>query len=303
MAIAYRGREYAFNAATTNVDVNKPSGTADGDLLIAFCCTEDTATFSANTGTWNAFADDNAAPSTFGSAAFWRIADDEPSSWNFSCTQTADDFSAVVMVFYNTSGFGTWIKEDQDNETVTATPPQGTVTVDVTSGELVVMHMGCDDDWELNPDPADQGMTRTYYAGVSGEGGEVTTSAISHGAFYQLDASGSTSKNWGFPDTSSEEGDARIGVFSWASVTTYHLTGITKDKDGNVLGSCECFLFKDNGDNTLSFVAYQVSNASTGVYDFTGLQDDDAAYLVYSVKDGSPNRFDVTDHVLQPVEE
>ena len=94
-----------------------------------------------------------------------------------------------------------------------------------------------------------------------------------------------------------------LAIYALTSTVSYHITGVTKDKDGAVLGSCECFLFKDNGDNTLSFVAYQVSNASTGVYDFTGLADNDAAYLVYSVKDGSPNVFDVTDHVLQPVEE
>lgn len=82
---------------------------------------------------------------------------------------------------------------------------------------------------------------------------------------------------------------------------TYKLDGITYDKTGSVLGSCDCYLYKDNGDNTITFKAYVLSNVSTGAYSFTGLPDNDAAYLVVFIKDGSPNVFDVTDHVLQPV--
>jgi hypothetical protein len=84
---------------------------------------------------------------------------------------------------------------------------------------------------------------------------------------------------------------------------TYKLEGITKDKNGDVLVSCECFLFKDNGDDTLTFVDHVTSDGATGAYSFTGLEDDDSAYLVYSVKDDTPHVFDVTDHVLTPVEE
>ena len=95
---------------------------------------------------------------------------------------------------------------------------------------------------------------------------------------------------------------ASVEVLEGAA-TTYHLTGVTKDDDGSVLGSCECFLLRDNGDNTLTFLAYQVSNASTGVYDFTGLTSDSANLIVYAVKDNTPHVFDCTDHVLAPVEE
>jgi len=302
MAIVYRGREWYGNTSSDTATVAKPTGTVDGDLLIAFVLAEDVSTLTADTGTWTEFAVSVGANS-FETAAFWRIADSEPSEWVFSSTQSADDLEVCVMVFYNTSGVGTWAKEDEDYEFVDQVHPQGTVTIDVTSGELLVCGMGCDDNWLLDPDPADQGMTRTFYAGVSGEGGEFTTSGISMGVFYQLDASGSTSKNWGFPDTSTEEGDCKAGVFSWTSVTAYKLEGISKDKNGDALGSCLCFLCKDNGDNTATYVDYVLSNASTGAYSFTGISDDDAQYFVISWKDDTPHIFDVTDHVLQPVEE
>ncbi len=84
-------------------------------------------------------------------------------------------------------------------------------------------------------------------------------------------------------------------------VATYKLDGITKDNIGSVLVSCKCFLVKDNGDDTYTFVAYLESDGVTGAYSFTGIVDNDAAYQVISWKDDSPHVFDVTDHVLQPV--
>lgn len=90
--------------------------------------------------------------------------------------------------------------------------------------------------------------------------------------------------------------------FTQAPVVTYHLTGVTKDNSGSVLVSCECWLVKDNLDNSFTFVAFQVSNGATGVYDFTGMVDNDAQYQVLSVKDGTPV-MDCTDKVLQPVVE
>ncbi len=84
---------------------------------------------------------------------------------------------------------------------------------------------------------------------------------------------------------------------------TYKLEGITKDNDGVALGSCECYLVKDGLDDTYTFIAYQLSNSSTGAYSFTGIVDNDAQYQVIAWKDDAPHVFDVTDHVLQPVVE
>jgi len=81
----------------------------------------------------------------------------------------------------------------------------------------------------------------------------------------------------------------------------YKLEGISKDKNGNALGSCLCFLCRDNQDNSCSYLTYMLSNSVTGAYSFTGLLDNDAKYFVISWKDDSPHVFDVTDHVLQPV--
>lgn len=79
----------------------------------------------------------------------------------------------------------------------------------------------------------------------------------------------------------------------------YELNGVTKDNDGSTLATCECFCFKDNGDNTLTFVGYDQSDGS-GNYTIPGIEDNDSAYLVYAYKDDTPHVMDVTDHVLQP---
>lgn len=81
-------------------------------------------------------------------------------------------------------------------------------------------------------------------------------------------------------------------------VVSYEIAGVTKDKDGNTLASCHCFLFKDNQDDTLTFSGYDLSDGS-GNYNIR-TADNDAQYLVYSFKDDTPHVFDVTDHVLQP---
>jgi len=84
------------------------------------------------------------------------------------------------------------------------------------------------------------------------------------------------------------------------AVRTFKLEGITYDKNGSALGSCHCHLFKDNLDDTLTYIGYALSNSSTGAYIFY-VSDDDAQYLVVAWKDDTPHVFDVTDHVLQPV--
>lgn len=91
--------------------------------------------------------------------------------------------------------------------------------------------------------------------------------------------------------------DARRAV---VTVPTYKLEGVTYDKDAVVLGSVECYLYKDDLDNTITPVDYVLSNAGTGAYSFVDINDNDANYFVVAFKDDTPTVMDVTDHVLQP---
>lgn len=78
------------------------------------------------------------------------------------------------------------------------------------------------------------------------------------------------------------------------------LSGITKDKDGSVLVSCEVALFKviDEGPpETYEYKESQISDPSTGAYSFGVYEGSN--YMVYAVKDNSPHVFDATDNVLE----
>lgn len=84
---------------------------------------------------------------------------------------------------------------------------------------------------------------------------------------------------------------------------TYKYEGITKDKNGGVLGGCYVALFKNEGGTppTYTFKAATTSDAVTGAYSFTGHGDFNA--MVYSIKLDSPHVFDATDNVITGVME
>lgn len=83
--------------------------------------------------------------------------------------------------------------------------------------------------------------------------------------------------------------------------TSRTLAGVTKDKDGNTLATCEVALFKEIGGTPpdYQFVESLTSDGS-GNYSFTIINDNDAKFMVFSIKDDAPHVFDATDNVLQP---
>jgi hypothetical protein len=74
------------------------------------------------------------------------------------------------------------------------------------------------------------------------------------------------------------------------------VAGITKDNSGNALGSCDVYLFRDNGNDTATYIAYQESNAATGAYSFTVFPG--STYFVVAFKGGATPVMDVTDRTL-----
>lgn len=84
-------------------------------------------------------------------------------------------------------------------------------------------------------------------------------------------------------------------------VTAYTIDGVTKDKDGDALVSCEVALFREIGGSPpeYQFVESITSDAGDGTYSFT-VYENPAQFMVVSIKDDTPHVFDVTDNVLQP---
>lgn len=74
------------------------------------------------------------------------------------------------------------------------------------------------------------------------------------------------------------------------------VAGITKTLGGMALGSCDVYLFRDNGNDTATYIAYQESNSSTGAYSFTVFPG--SAYFVAAFKGGATPVMAVTDRTL-----
>lgn len=94
-----------------------------------------------------------------------------------------------------------------------------------------------------------------------------------------------TSYNWGVVLTSGNITTTTGGE----SVT---VAGITKDNAGTALGSCDVYLFRDNGNDTATYIAYVESNSVTGAYSFTVFPG--SSYFVVAFKGGATPVMDVT---------
>jgi hypothetical protein len=77
------------------------------------------------------------------------------------------------------------------------------------------------------------------------------------------------------------------------------VAGITKDNSGVALGSCDVYLFRDNGNDTATYIAYVESNAVTGAYSFTVFPG--STYFVVAFKGGATPVMDVTDRTVTAV--
>lgn len=91
-----------------------------------------------------------------------------------------------------------------------------------------------------------------------------------------------------------------VGVWAEAGAgVEYEITGVTYDDDGEILVSCDVFLLRDNGDDSLTFLEHTTSHGTTGVYTFQGEDYDSADHIVIAWKADSPHVKDCADHVLE----
>jgi len=95
-----------------NMVLNKPSGTVEGDMMVAWIC-GDTSTrrnVTAPSG-WSVIYNQS-SPDLGGSAqqfGYYKVATaSEPSSYTFSFSSTASYYKAVLTSYYDTNGTGTW---------------------------------------------------------------------------------------------------------------------------------------------------------------------------------------------------
>lgn len=108
--------------------------------------------------------------------------------------------------------------------------------------------------------------------------------------------------DYGLQRTHTTDGDFQTLTFVIADAlsSSATITGTTKDKDGDVLGSCEVHCFKRVSSSDIQWVGSTTSNAETGAYTFTFYNDTDAKFFVVAFEASGTHRMDATDYVLQP---
>lgn len=160
------------------IAVTKPSGTVDGDMLIAIIADDATdGTAWASTG-WTIVSDtDNQHNCT----VLYKEASSEGASWTFSSTGTASDISVVVAAYSKTGG--SWDTTDMTTNDTTNTGLAASITTSSTTcpaSSILVAGYTNDSGYTVSTPPA----SMTTAGGITG------TSTAAYG-YYESVGSGS----------------------------------------------------------------------------------------------------------------
>lgn len=98
--------------------------------------------------------------------------------------------------------------------------------------------------------------------------------------------------------THSNPNDDTVMAATWSPITL-KIEGYVYDIDGEPVASADCFLCKDNGDDTQTFID-QTTTDSSGKYTFW--DGEDINYIVYVRKADTPAIKDLTDRNIQSVD-
>jgi hypothetical protein len=95
LASATGASNAAFNALLT---INKPAGTAEGDLMVAMMSSTGTKTWTGDTG-WTEVADQGAIPSL--RVAYKIAGASEPANYTFTMSSNGNDRSGAILTYRN----------------------------------------------------------------------------------------------------------------------------------------------------------------------------------------------------------
>jgi len=280
--------------------VASPAGTS-GDLLIFFMCHDDFSdgTFSASsppTTTTRIATGEQVADDSRGEA-FFSISDQDAGEDYTFTWPSSEGFAAICCRF---SGHNA------------TTPIQGSTGIfsrgPACTDEQIVNKFGSMVISMTHSDSSNYGSGSTApWSATLGSIG--TGTAFTQHREWDVGEEGYPFGNSAQPQLRSSHAQPTGGVafhivnFQFViapAETDLTISGITKDKDGTALVSCQVILIKRIGDNDYRFVEEKTSSGSDGTYSFTITNDSDAKFFVYSFKDDTPHVMDATDHVLTP---
>ena len=329
MAISLQGTPTSAQGDGSTATVNVPTvsgGIQDGDLLLVLfaCCESEDNTSnvpSGMDGEWIAeYQVGQSPPSVPGMQLWYEWCSGGESGTRSTALSFTSGWMMIAWVLRGvdpTTPLDVSITQVQSTSTGLPNPPP----ITPTSDDCMIAALGLKDETgadNLTSDP-------TNYTGLGYENNNQSTGGTLMAA-YRLLSGGSGSPEdpsawvttggndeWcactvafrPAPTSQTYDRDASDSIAVTDSVLAqknYKIEGVTYSNiDSSILGSVDCYLYKDNLDNTLTFIDHVVSDPSTGAYQFEWIPDSDAQYLVVGIKDDSPHVFDVTDHVLDPL--
>lgn len=288
-------------SATTLPNVASPAG-ASGDLLIAMVVNDgrsvsgaarpiDTSHSTGNQINWTEIGDNTVAgPDDTGNSFFWVIEDQAASrTWTMgTLSPTAEQMSAVILRFDGHDGttpvdvsetrFPLILMEGIRNFSVVSPGAMGVwaLTADTTSTNVVDGPIG-------------------YTSQIANGGRNNARIEVETKQYLEADHPFPVLVPALTPDVDNNLVANVTHFIINPAVSTDTITGVTKDKDGNIIVSAEVNLLKDTGSGVYVYVATATSDGVTGAYSFTVTNDTDANFQVTANK---TTQFGVTDNDL-----
>jgi hypothetical protein len=210
-AIQFRNQSSdATSGSATSLQVNKPTGCVDGDLLVAVFVSDDGGTtLNAPDGTWTAFAlDPEPAEVNIVTRGWWKQASSEGATYTFDNGTNSSPLSLIIGCFYNDSGVGDWAIEDDSFVGDSYTNPLSTASVTGVANSLMIAAWGGDGGNDTVTTPP-SGMT------IIGSQQIAFPSTGSHAvAYWETRGAGPVTKSCEFSGT--DDTSAMAAIFSWA---------------------------------------------------------------------------------------
>lgn len=226
MTITLRGQDNSQSNGATELTVNRPTGTVDGDLLIMFCATDDNAAAvltppsgwtQISTGTETDFGP---SATDFSSEMWWRQASSEPTTYQVTQVKS-DQFTLTIAAFYESGGLVDWTEEDNafgkvDSANAITSPS----VTGVANSLLYIGYPTDDDDQTLNVAPS--GMTAVH--------SQLITTSTTQNAYYELVNAGAVTRTITY-NNPNDGVHALAAIFSWTSASG-DITGAIVDGIG-----------------------------------------------------------------------
>jgi len=218
----------ATNNGSLTIDVDLPTGTADGDLLVASVATDGTPTVTPPSG-WSTIAVVAAGNSEAQLSVFYKIAVGEAGPYTFS-TDSVE--SEVVTVMRFSGANGNLIFSSSSDTTGTPVAP----SVTTTSADNLILRLAAWDDDDLAADPA---TIIDGYSNINQEVSGTGTNSVTGAAAYE--------KQSGIASSGTAEFFEAIGADEeWATLSlalapgdpgTISAAGICPGSSGGAVGS------------------------------------------------------------------